>query len=109
MLALIPAKQNSTRLKNKNLKLLNGKPVYYSIKAALNQIYFSSNCFNELKNNSKKILSFGQVPFSRPKNISKTDTTIKDVCYHAFKFWKKERQDKRGYCFTTYFTKNTRR
>ena len=97
MLALIPAKQNSTRLKNKNLKLLNGKPlIYYSIKAALKSKYISRVIVStDSKIIAKKSLAFGaEVPFIRPKNISKTDTTIKDVCYHAFKFLEKKEKTK---------------
>ena len=34
--AIIPARANSLRIKNKNIKILNGKPlIYWSIKAAL--------------------------------------------------------------------------
>ncbi len=97
MLALIPAKQNSTRLKNKNLKLLNGKPlIYYSIKAALKSKYISRVIVStDSKKIAKKSEAFGaEVPFIRPKNISKKNSTIKDVCYHAFKFLEKKEKTK---------------
>ena len=43
-IAIIPARSGSKGLKDKNIKLLNGKPlIYYSIKAALD-----SKCFDEV-------------------------------------------------------------
>ena len=40
-IALIPAKLNSTRLKNKNFKLFHGKPmIYWSIESARNSKLF---------------------------------------------------------------------
>ena len=37
VLCVVPARSGSKRVKNKNLRLLNGKPlIYYSIKSALN-------------------------------------------------------------------------
>ena len=43
-IAIIPARSGSKGLKDKNIKLLNGKPlIYYTIKAALD-----SNCFDEV-------------------------------------------------------------
>ena len=93
MLALIPAKQNSTRLKNKNLKLLNGKPlIYYSISYFKIKIYFSSNCFNRLKNNSKKSLAFGaEVPFIRPKIFQKQIRLLKMFVIMLLSFGKKRK------------------
>lgn len=97
MLALIPAKQNSTRLKNKNLKLLNGKPlIYYSIKAALKSKYVSRVIVStDSKKIAKRSLEYGaEVPFIRPKSISKKDTTIKEVCRHALKYLEKKEKIK---------------
>ncbi len=41
-IALVPARKGSKRLKNKNFKLLKGKPlIFYTITAALNSRYIS--------------------------------------------------------------------
>ena len=93
MIALIPAKQNSTRLKNKNLKLLNGKPlIFYSIKAALKSKYISRVIVStDSKLIAKKSLNYGaEVPFIRPKSISKKATNLKHVCRHALKYLEKK-------------------
>ena len=43
-IAIIAARGGSKRIKNKNIKLFNGKPIiYYSIKAAL-----KSKCFERI-------------------------------------------------------------
>ena len=51
-IAFIPARSGSSRLKNKNIKLLNGEPlIYWTVKSAIkskafNKIIFSSDSFN---------------------------------------------------------------
>ena len=97
MLALIPAKQNSTRLKNKNLKILNGKPlIYHTIKAALKSKHISRIIISTDSNAiAKKALIYGaEVPFIRPKNISKINTSIKDVCRHTIRYLEKKEKIK---------------
>ena len=43
---LIPVKSESTRLKNKNLKKINGKPLFFfSIKASINSKYIKKTYF----------------------------------------------------------------
>ena len=55
MIAFIFVRKNSTRLKNKNLRLINGKPLFYhSIKIAKKtgyqcQIFLADNPFNIVK------------------------------------------------------------
>jgi CMP-N,N'-diacetyllegionaminic acid synthase len=97
MIALIPAKKSSTRLKNKNLKILNGKPlIYFSIVAALKSKYITRVIVStDSQLIAKKSLSFGaEVPFIRPKAISKKDSSIKDVCNHALRFLEKKEKIK---------------
>ena len=49
IIAFIPARSGSSRLKNKNIKLLNGEPlIYWTVKSAIkskvfNKIIFSSD------------------------------------------------------------------
>ena len=57
-IAVIPARAGSKRLKNKNLKLLRGKPlIYYAITTALNSKLFDEvyniNCTKILKKSLK--------------------------------------------------------
>lgn len=89
MLAIIPAKKHSTRISNKNIKLLNSKPLLsYSISAALNskfvtRVIVSTDC-PEIALISKK---FGaEVPFLRPKKLTADSSGMKDICRHALIF-----------------------
>jgi CMP-N-acetylneuraminic acid synthetase len=88
-LCLIPARKNSKGIKNKNLKIFNKKPlIYWTIKVAkkckyINRIIVSTD--------SKKIASYSKtlkvdVPFIRPKNISKDKTEMIEVVQHLTKF-----------------------
>lgn len=85
-IAVIPARSGSKGLKDKNIKLLNGKPlIWYSIQAALN-----SNCFDEVmvSTDSEKYAEIARecgatVPFLRSEAMS-TDKasswdTVKEV------------------------------
>lgn len=92
MLAIIPAKRNSSRIPNKNIKLLNSKPLlFYSIKAALNskfvtRIIVSTDC-PKIALISKKLGA--EVPFLRPKNLTTDASSVKDICRHALIFLEK--------------------
>ena len=77
-ICLIPARKGSIRLKNKNLKLFNKKPlIFWTVKCAqnagLNDIYIFTDC-DKIKAYTKT-LNVG--PFiRRPKYISKSNTTM---------------------------------
>lgn len=81
-IAIIPARKNSVRIKNKNIRVFNKYPIiYHSIKAALN-----SKCFDHVfvSTDSKKIAklasSYGaKVPFLRSKKLSGNKTSTKEV------------------------------
>ena len=85
IIAVIPAKSGSLRLKNKNIKILNKRPmIYWSIKYAkksklLDKIYVSTN--------SKKIsglMKKYKIPvIKRPLKLC-GETPIIDVYKHAF-------------------------
>jgi CMP-N,N'-diacetyllegionaminic acid synthase len=89
MLAIIPAKKNSSRLKNKNIKLFHNKPlIWHSIKEALKTKKIShlivSTDSNQIAKLSKR---FGaDVPFLRPKNLCKKNSSLLDVCRHALNY-----------------------
>jgi len=81
-IAIIPARKNSQRIKNKNIKTFNGKPViYWSIKTAIKSKLFK-HVF--VTTDSKKIAKlaarFGaKALYPRPSKLSDDYTTIIDV------------------------------
>lgn len=100
-IALIPAKKNSIRIKNKNIKIFNKKPIiYWTIKKAIetkifDKIIVSTNS-NKIASISKK---FGaEVPFIRPKNLSKKLTPINEVVKHAIKYLEKKKIYAKNIC-----------
>lgn len=80
----IPAKSNSTRIRNKNSKLLAGAPLYYyPIKLAKEskifnkkEIILSTNS-EEIAKNSKKFGAY--VPYLRSEDLSKDPAGVIDV------------------------------
>lgn len=81
-IAIIPARKNSRRIKNKNIKIFNGKPIiYWSIKTAIKSKLFK-HVF--VTTDSEKIarlaVKFGaKVLYPRPSKLSDDYTTIIDV------------------------------
>lgn len=81
-LAIIPARSGSKGLKNKNIKLLNDKPlIAYTIETA-----HKSKLFTEImvSTDSKKYAEIAKkhgakVPFLRPSDLAQDDSTIIDV------------------------------
>lgn len=95
-IAIIPARSGSKGLKNKNIKLLNGKPlIAYSIEAAYKCKMFETVM---LSTDSEEYAEIGKkygadVPFLRSKEMS-SDTagswdTVKEVLYNYEKRGKK--------------------
>ena len=88
ILAVIPAKQRSNGLKNKNLKVIAGKPlVCWTIDAAIKSKYIDKVI---VSTDSKKIKKISKehgasVPFLRPKSLSKDNSSSVDVVLHAVK------------------------
>jgi CMP-N,N'-diacetyllegionaminic acid synthase len=86
IIAIIPAKASSKRLKNKNMRLVNGKPlIQYTVNYAkrsklIDKIYISTD--------SKKIINFSKKnkikTIKRPRKLS-GETPIIDVYRHALK------------------------
>jgi CMP-N,N'-diacetyllegionaminic acid synthase len=81
VVALIPARSGSVGLKNKNIKIFNGKPlIYYAIKSAkqsklINDIIVSSDS-EKILNISKK---YGATTLLRPKKYATSKSTDLDV------------------------------
>ena len=78
-ISVIPARKNSTRLKNKNLKKIEGEPlVYYSIKSSINSKYIKKTCLFtdsiELVNYAKKFPV--DTDCKRPKNVSGNEISM---------------------------------
>ena len=81
-IAVIPARAGSKRLKNKNLKLIGGKPlIYYAITTAINSKLFDEVIIStDSSNILKKSLKFGAINYGlRPKKYSDDRTQILDV------------------------------
>lgn len=92
ILGFIPARAGSKRIPNKNVTPLGGKPlIAYTIEAAnnsryINRIVVSTNS-EEIAKISEK---FGaEVPFLRPNNISKSDSTEMEFFEHALNWFSK--------------------
>ncbi|PUU86168.1 MAG: N-acylneuraminate cytidylyltransferase [Halanaerobium sp.] len=86
ILAIIPARSGSKRLKDKNIKNLNGKPmISYTIEAALKSEIFSNVI---VSTDSHKYAEIAEkvgveVPFIRPEKLAADESTTNDVILHA--------------------------
>ena len=92
ILAIIPARGGSKGIPDKNMRKIAGKPlIEYTINAAK-----SSKLINKIivSTDSKKIANFSkskgiEVPFLRPNNLSKSNSSTIDVINHTINFLKK--------------------
>ena len=88
VVAIIPARSNSKRLKNKNIYPVWGKPmIYWAIEAAkkskfIKSIYVSS----ENEKILKIIKKYKAKPIKRPKYLSKDNVFKIDVIRHAYEY-----------------------
>ena len=88
IIAIIPARKNSKRVKNKNIKNIgNKKLIWYSINAALKSKYISEVI---VSTDCKKIKSYAEncgakVPFLRPKHLSTDNAQMIDVVKYIYK------------------------
>ena len=89
VLGLIPARSGSQRVKNKNIRLLNGKPlIYYTIKAAIDSKLISRVL---VTTDSEEIQKFAlkngvEAPFLRPIEISGEFSTEYQFHKHALEY-----------------------
>ena len=82
MLAIIPARKGSKKIKNKNRRLINRKPlISYTIEAALKSKYISQLLVSSDDKEIIKIASQYNIdtPFLRPKKISLDKSEMKQV------------------------------
>ncbi len=105
IIAIIPARGGSKRIKNKNLIKFFGKPIInYSLDLALNSKIFDKVI---VSTDSKKIIKIIKkkidVPFLRSKKNSSDDATIRDVLLEVLYKLKKYKQNYK-YCCCIYPT-----
>ena len=93
ILTVIPARQNSKRLRDKNIKLWNGKPlIHWTIKSALKSKYDQEIIFSSdsIKYNKIALKSGANVPFVRPRELAKDNVQTKDVVINIIKYFEKK-------------------
>jgi N-acylneuraminate cytidylyltransferase len=90
-LLIIPARKNSKRIKDKNIKSFHGKAIIsYSIELALKSKLFNKIHISTDNKKIKKISNnFGiELDFMRPKRISDDKTGLMEVYYYVVKKYK---------------------
>jgi CMP-N-acetylneuraminic acid synthetase len=85
---LIPARSGSTRIKNKNLKTINGvslleKKIKSSIESRIGKVFVSTNC-RKIANIEKSLGA--EVPFFRPKIYSDSKSSTISCVLHFIRF-----------------------
>ena len=101
ILAIIPARGGSKRIKNKNIKLFLGKPIIsYVIKLAI-----KSKIFDKIivSTDSKKISNISlkngaEILFQRPKKLSGDFVSTKNVIQHSINWLNKNSQKPLNVC-----------
>ena len=94
ILGIIPARSGSKGLKNKNIKIFAGKPlIYWTIKEAkkvknINKLIVSTDS-NKIARIAKKYKV--EIPFLRPKSISKDQSSSFELLRHAINHYKKKK------------------
>lgn len=74
-IAIIPARGNSKRIKNKNIKIFNGKPIIkYSLENTKKSKLFSKIHVSTESKKISKIVGNKYIDFFRPKKLSKDKT-----------------------------------
>lgn len=93
-LIIIPARFGSTRVKNKNLKKINNKPlIYYRIRSSLQSKSGRVIVSTDSEKIAKIAKKFGaDVPFLRPKEISRPKSSSISCIIHTLK-WLKENEN----------------
>ena len=94
IIAIILAKGTSTGLKNKNIRPINNKPlIFWPINAAKKSKYINQVVVSTESVKIKKVAQrFGaSVPFMRPKNLAKSNSSSIDGVIHCLNHFKKNK------------------
>jgi CMP-N,N'-diacetyllegionaminic acid synthase len=94
ILAITLARGGSKKIKNKNIKLLNNKPlIWYTISEAKKSKYIDDYIVSTDCKNIKKISNKFKVPvpFLRPKHLSSDIAKSSSALIHAVQFMEKEK------------------
>lgn len=92
-LVVIPARSGSKGLPDKNIKVLNGKPlIHYSIEVA-QQIFDNEDIC--ISTDSDKYIKIAEktglrIPFVRPETLSTDNATTQDVLLHCLDFYEQK-------------------
>ena len=94
ILFMLPARSGSKGIKDKNIKILNGKPLmYYAIDAIMNsEVYKNHNCYIFVNTDSEKYAEIAKqrgakVPYIRSKELAGDRSVIADTIKDAFDFF----------------------
>ena len=89
ILAIIPARQGSKRLTNKNIRILGDKPlIAWTIEAAKASKYIDKVIVSTDSDKIAKIAKEwkAEVPFRRPHHLAKDEISSEDVIRHALNY-----------------------
>ncbi len=102
ILGIIPARGGSKGIPGKNIIDLAGRPlISYTIKTAIeSNVFHRIICSTDDEKIAKIAEQYGaEVPFIRPKKLSRDDTPMKAVLRHAVLFVEKQEDKKIDYVF----------
>ena len=94
IIALIPARKNSTRIKNKNMKLFKKKPLIQRTIEIAKKIKNIQGVY--ISTDDEKIINLGlklgvSVPWKRPKKLSTKKSSTESVIHHFLAWYKKKK------------------
>ena len=100
LLAIIPARSGSKRLKGKNILDFAGHPlISWTINSSINSKYIDRTIVSTNSNSIEKVaLHYGaEVPFKRPEYLASDLSSKEEVIQHAIDFFNKKKQEKFDY------------
>lgn len=94
---MLPARSGSKGVKDKNIKLLDGKPLmYYTLDAIMSsKSYKKHNCYVFVNTDSEKYAKIAkkggaQIPFLRKESLAGDSSSIKDTIKDTFLFFEEK-------------------